>query len=83
MENGILDNHHQKVQVYKGDVYHVPAGTVHGIGFEILVVEIHECSKVTYRVYDYDRTDKDGNIRELHFDKAIQVIDMDIAPDVS
>lgn len=76
-----LDKHLQKVQVHKGDVYYVPAGTVHGIGAGILVAEIQESSNVTYRVYDYDREDKNGNKRELHFDKAIQVMDMDVAPD--
>lgn len=82
VETGTLDKHLQKVQVHKGDVYYVPAGTVHGIGAGILVAEIQESSNVTYRVYDYDRTDKNGNKRELHFDKAVQVMDMDVAPDV-
>lgn len=82
VETGTLDRHLQKVQVHKGDVYYVPAGTVHGIGAGILVAEIQESSNVTYRVYDYDRTDKNGNKRELHFDKAVQVMDMDVAPDV-
>lgn len=60
----------QKVKVHKGDTYFVPAGTVHGIGKGILVAEIQESSNVTYRVYDYDRVDKNGKKRELHFDKA-------------
>lgn len=83
VKTGTLDKHLQKVQVHKGDVYYVPAGTVHGIGSGILVAEIQESSNVTYRVYDYDRVDKDGNKRELHFDKAVQVMDMDVAPDAS
>ena len=83
VKTGTLDKHLQKVQVHKGDVYYVPAGTVHGIGSGILVAEIQESSNVTYRVYDYDRVDKDGNKRELHFDKAVQVMDMDLAPDAS
>lgn len=68
---------------YKGDTYFVPAGTVHGIGKGILVAEIQESSNVTYRVYDYDRVDKNGKKRELHFDKAVQVMNMKVAPDVS
>ena len=83
VETGTLDKHLQKVPVYKGDTYFVPAGTVHGIGKGILVAEIQESSNVTYRVYDYNRVDKNGKKRELHFDKAVQVMNMKVAPDVS
>ncbi len=82
VETGKLDKHLQKVLVHKGDIYFVPAGTVHGIGKGILIAEIQESSNVTYRVYDYDRVDKDGKKRELHFDKAIEVMDMNAAPDI-
>ena len=68
-----LDRHLQKVGVHKGDVFFVPSGTVHGIGAGVLIAEIQESSNVTYRVYDYDRIDKNGMKRELHFDKAIKV----------
>lgn len=60
----------------------MPSGTVQGIGAGILLVEIQESSNVIYRVYDYDWIDKDGKKGELHFDKAVQVIDMNIVPDV-
>lgn len=82
IETGTLDKHIQKVSVHKGDVVYVPSGTVHGIGGGILIAEIQESSNVTYRVYDYDRIDKNGKRRELHFDKAVQVMNMDVAPDV-
>lgn len=82
METGTLDKHLQKVEVHKGDTYFVPAGTVHGIGVGILMAEIQESSNVTFRVYDYDRVDKNGKKRELHFDKAVRVMNMDVAPDV-
>lgn len=81
VEDGSLDKYLQKVKVRKGDVYYVPAGTVHGLGAGILAAEIQESSNVTYRVYDYNRTDKDGKKRELHFDKAVEVMDMGPAPD--
>lgn len=81
VKTGTLERHLQKVEVHKGDTYFVPAGTVHGIGAGILIAEIQESSNVTYRVYDYDRIDKNGNKRELHFDKAVQVMNMDVAPD--
>ena len=77
-----MDRHLHKVKVRKGDVYFVPAGTVHGIGGGILLAEIQESSNVTYRVYDYNRVDKNGKKRELHFDKAVQVMDMNPSPDV-
>lgn len=82
LETGTLGKHLQKVEVHKGDIYFVPAGTVHGIGKGILIAEIQESSNVTYRVYDYDRIDKNGQKRELHFDKAVRVMDMDVAADV-
>lgn len=80
VETGTLDKHLQKVPVHSGDVFFVPSGTVHGIGKGILIAEIQESSNVTYRVYDYNRTDKNGNKRALHIDKAVQVMNMDVMP---
>ena len=82
IETNTLDRHLQKVPIKKGDVYYVPAGTVHGIGKGILLAEIQESSNVTYRVYDYNRIDKNGKKRELHFDKAVRVMNMAPSPDV-
>lgn len=76
LETGRLDKHLQRVEVRRGDVFYVPAGTVHGIGAGVLIAEIQESSNVTYRLYDYDRIDKNGKKRELHFDKAVEVMDM-------
>ena len=61
-----------KVPVHKGDVFFIPAGTVHAIGAGILICEIQQNSNTTYRVYDYDRRDKDGNKRELHIREALE-----------
>ena len=61
------------VPVKKGDVFYIEAGTIHAIGRDILIAEIQENSNVTYRVYDYGRTDKDGKKRQLHVDKALAV----------
>lgn len=71
----------QSVKVHKGDTYFVLAGTVHGIGKGILIAEIQESSNITYRVYDYNRIDKNGKRRELHFDKAVNVMNMKTAVD--
>jgi mannose-6-phosphate isomerase len=59
--------------VQKGDVIFIESGTLHAIGAGILLAEIQQNSNVTYRVYDYGRRDKDGNLRELHVEKALDV----------
>ncbi len=82
IKNGTLDKQLHKVDIHKGDVIFVPAGTVHGIGAGALIAEIQESSNVTYRVYDYDRVGKDGKKRELHFDKAVEIMHMDSAKKV-
>lgn len=75
IENNTLLEVLNKVNVKKGDVFFIEAGTIHAIGKDIIIAEIQQNSNVTYRVYDYGRTDKDGNTRELHVDKALQVTD--------
>ncbi len=82
VEEGYLGNLLQKIPVHKGDVFYVPAGTVHAIGAGVLIAEIQESSNVTYRLYDYDRIDKNGKKRELKFDKAIEVMNMNQSPDI-
>ncbi|MBE7038807.1 MAG: class I mannose-6-phosphate isomerase [Ruminococcaceae bacterium] len=62
-----------KVKVKKGDVFFINAGTIHAIGKGIVICEIQQNSNTTYRVYDYDRRDKNGNPRDLHIEKAIDV----------
>ncbi|MDC3418487.1 mannose-6-phosphate isomerase, class I [Aquibacillus salsiterrae] len=63
----------RKVPVKRGDFIYVPSGTMHAIGKGILIVETQQSSDITYRVYDYGRTDDTGQTRELHLDKAIEV----------
>lgn len=75
VENGELSEILRTVPVKKDDVFYLEAGTVHAIGAGCLVAEIQENSNLTYRLYDYDRVDKQGNKRELHLDKALQVAD--------
>lgn len=62
------------VQVSAGDIIDIPAGLVHAVGKGVMLAEVQQNSNSTYRVYDYDRTDKDGNLRKLHIDKALDVI---------
>lgn len=66
-----------EVKVKKGDVVFIKAGTIHAIGAGILICEIQQNSNSTYRLYDYDRRDKYGNLRELHLDKALDVVDVE------
>ena len=61
--------------VEPGDVFFIPAGTVHAIGAGILLAEVQQNSNLTYRVYDYGRKDAQGNTRELHVEKALEVMD--------
>lgn len=62
-----------KVEVHKGDVFFIPAGTLHAVGAGILICEIQQNSNSTYRVYDYGRRGPDGALRPLHIDKAVDV----------
>ncbi len=77
LEAGTLETILRKVKVQAGDVYFIPAGLVHAIGKGILIAEIQQSSDITYRLYDYNRVDKDGNSRELHTEQAFDAIDFD------
>ncbi len=68
-------------QVKSGDVFFIPSGTVHAIGSGVVIFEIQQNSTLTYRLYDYMRRDKDGNLRELHVDKAMLVSDLSVYED--
>ncbi len=61
--------------VKKGDVYFIPTGRVHAIGAGVLLAEIQQTSDITYRIYDWDRQDDQGNYRELHTENALDAID--------
>lgn len=65
-----------KVNVKKGEVYFIEAGTLHAIGSGILIAEIQQNSNTTYRIYDYGRVGADGKERELHVEKALEVTDL-------
>lgn len=64
----------KEVKVNKDDFFYVPAGTVHAIKKGCLILEIQQASDLTYRLYDYDRIDKDGKKRELHLEKSKEAI---------
>lgn len=64
-----------------GDTFFLPAGRIHAIGAGNLLAEIQETSDITYRIYDYDRRDADGNPRQLHTEQARDAIDYTVYPD--
>lgn len=72
--NTILDVVAQH-ESHEGDVFFLPSGRIHGIGGGNLIAEVQQTSDITYRVYDYDRRDANGNARELHVEQARDAID--------
>jgi len=62
-------------EVEKGDVFFIETGTVHAIGKGVLIAEIQQTSNLTYRIFDWNRTDAKGNSRELHTDLALDAFD--------
>jgi len=66
-------------KVKEGDTYFIEVGRVHAIGAGIVLAEIQQTSDITYRVYDWDRVDDDGNERELHNDLAIDAFNFNMA----
>lgn len=76
LENGTVEKYLQKIKIQKDDVFLIEAGTVHAIGAGALIAEIQENSNLTYRLYDYNRLDKNGKPRELHIKKALEVANL-------
>ena len=74
LENNTLLDILEEVKVKAGDVFFLETGTVHAIGAGLLVAEIQQTSDITYRLYDFDRVDSEGNKRELHVDLALDAI---------
>lgn len=73
IEDGTLLEDMNVVEVKPGDVIFIPSGMIHAIGAGILLAEVQQSSNSTYRVFDYNRRDKNGNLRELHIKKACDV----------
>lgn len=71
----------QRYDVNEGDVFFLPAGRVHAIGAGCFIAEIQQTSNITYRIYDYNRKDANGNGRELHTELAKDAIDYTLYPD--
>jgi mannose-6-phosphate isomerase len=74
IEDGSAEDCLQHVPLHAGEAIFVPAGTAHTIGAGLVLCEIQEYSDLTYRVFDYNRRDAQGRPRELHIEKALQVM---------
>lgn len=78
IKEGTIERYLWKTNVKKNDLFYIKAGTIHAIGAGVLLAEIQENSNITYRLYDYNRIDKNGKKRKLHIDKALDVADLSI-----
>ena len=74
IRDGSLESVLNRIPVRPGEIYYIPAGTLHAIGAGVTLAELQQSSNITYRVYDYNRPGKDGKPRELHVRKALDVI---------
>lgn len=81
LEKGELDKLLCKVTVKKNDAFFIPAGTIHAIGSGMLIAEIQQTSDITYRVFDFNRTDAEGKPRELHTELALDAIEYTVRND--
>ncbi len=71
---GMLQDHEART----GDCFFIPAGRVHSIGSGTFLIEIQQTSDLTYRIYDYNRRDENGKLRELHTDLAAEAINFKV-----
>ena len=75
IEHGEITGYMNAYDVTRGDVFYIPAGTLHSIGKGVLIAEIQEPSDITYRIFDYNRLDKWGKPRKLHIENARRALD--------
>ena len=81
VENHTITDALDEYAVQPGDVFFLPAGRIHSIGTGCFLAEIQQTSNVTYRIYDFNRKDKNGNTRELHTELAKEAIDYTVKDD--
>ena len=78
---GTVEKYLQMVPVRRNDLFFIPPGTVHAIGAGCLIAEIQQRSNLTYRLYDYNRADRNGKTRPLHLEKGLAVANLDAMPE--
>lgn len=74
IKDGTICNYLNKIYVKPGDCFYIPAGTIHAIGKDIFLAEVQQSCDITYRVFDYNRLDQNGEPRELHIKEALECI---------
>ena len=79
--NGTITEALAGYEVHEGDVFYIPAGRIHAIGAGCFVTEIQQTCDVTYRIYDYNRRDSNGQLRQLHTAEAAEAIDYSVYDD--
>ncbi|MEG0500102.1 MAG: type I phosphomannose isomerase catalytic subunit [Rikenellaceae bacterium] len=79
LEKGDIESLLNTVKVKNGDIYYIPSGTVHSIGAGITLLEVQQTSDITYRIFDWNRKDEDGEPRELHTELALDAINFEAA----
>ena len=77
LESGNIEELLNRVKVTKGDIYYIPAGTVHSIGAGVMIAEIQQTSDITYRIFDWNRKSSEGEPRSLHTELALGAINFD------
>ncbi|GAA0762352.1 type I phosphomannose isomerase catalytic subunit [Psychroflexus lacisalsi] len=77
LRSGKIENSLNSINVKEGDAFFIKPGLVHAIGAGVLLAEIQQTSDITYRIYDWNRVDEEGNSRELHTDLALEAINFD------
>lgn len=80
LQNGTITDLCHHAPVKKGDVFFIPAGTIHAIGKGILLAEVQQNSNTTYRLYDYGRLGNDGRPRQLHVKQGSEVCSLEPLP---
>lgn len=80
IDDGTLEQYLSYHEVKKGDYIDIPSGMLHALGADIFAIEVGTNSNTTYRFYDYNRKDKDGNMRPLHLEKSFDVTNFDLHP---
>ena len=83
LKKGTITDYLNFIEVDEGDTFLIKAGKVHAIGKGVMLAEIQQTSDVTYRVYDWDRKDDEGNSRELHIDLAGEAMNFNVNDDHS
>ena len=81
IKNDTITNVLKEYDIAAGDLFFLPAGRIHSIGAGSLIAEIQQTSDVTYRIYDFNRKDDNGNGRELHTELSKKAIDYETLPD--